>query len=103
MTVVNMLNKIQCQGMTPYIMDLSIKRYRCQEGAIGRYSVHIEDSSVGEELLLKYSDSINKITFLVKSEIYPDFVLSIASQNSFTIKCDENYYWQIINQLKKNL
>lgn len=103
MTAVNMLNIIQCQGMTPYIMDLSIKRYRCQEGAIGRCSVHIEDSSVGEELLLKYSDSINKITFLVKSEIYPDFVLSIASQNSFTIKCDENFYWQIINQLKKNL
>lgn len=103
MTAVDMLNKIQSQGMTPYIIDLSIKRYRCQEGAIGRYSVHIEDSFVGEELLLKYSDSINRITFLVKPEIYPDFVLSIASQNSFTIKCDENYYWQIINQFKKNL
>lgn len=103
MTAVDMLNKIQSQGMTPYIIDLSIKRYRCQEGAIGRYSVHIEDSFVGEELLLKYSDSINRITFLVKPEIYPDFVLSIASQNSFTIKCDENYYWQIINKFKKNL
>lgn len=103
MTAVNMLNRIQCQGMTPYIMDLSIKRYRSPEGAIGRYSAHIEDSFVGEELLLKYSDSINKITILVKSDIYPDFILSIASQNSFTIKCEENYYWQIINQLKSNL
>lgn len=103
MTAINMLNRIQSHGMTPYIMDLSIKRYRCQEGAIGRYSAHIEDSSVGEELLLKYSDCINKITILVKSDMYPDFILSIASQNSFSIKCDESYYWQIINHLKKNL
>lgn len=103
LTAVSMLNKIQNQGMIPYIMDLSIKRYRCPEGAIGRYSAHIEDGSVGEELLLKYSDSINKITILVKSEMYPDFVLSIVSQNSFSIKCDESYYWQIINCLKRNL
>ena len=103
MTAVNMLGRILTRGMTPCITDLSIKKYRCNEGAIGRYSVHIEDNSVGEELLSKYSDSINRITILVKSEIYPDFILSIASQNSFSIKCDENYYWQIINQLKTNL
>lgn len=103
MTAVNMLSRIITQGMTPRITDLSIKKYRCQEGAIGRYSAHIEDNSVGEDLLSKYSDSISRITILVKSDIYPDFVLSIASQNSFSIKCDENYYWQIINQLKKNL
>lgn len=103
MTALNMLNRVQSQGMTPYIMDLSIKRYKSPEGAIGRYTAHFEDSSVGENLLLKYSDSINKLTILVKSYMFPDFVLSIASQNSFSIKCDENYYWQIINQLKNNL
>lgn len=82
------------------VTDLSIKRYIYKEGAIGRLSVHIEETSIGEELIAKYSDSINKITMLVVGDSGEKFILSVPSQNSFSIKCAEEYMERVINQLK---
>ena len=98
-----MFEKVQKMGFMPFITDLTIKQFKYKEGAIGRYSVHLDDKDLGYELMDSYSDSINRMTVQVQSNKYPDFILSIASQNSLTIKCREDNLWPIINDLKSYL
>ena len=97
-----MFERLRKLNWTPFIIDLSIKRYTYKEGAIGRLSLHLEKSEIGEELLNLYSSNINRMTVLVKSREYSDFILSIASQNSFTIKSEEAEFWSIVNSIKQN-
>lgn len=97
---IKLWERIKHDAHHPLVTDLSIKRYIYKEGAIGRLSVHIEETSIGEELIAKYSDSINKITMLVVGDSGEKFILSVPSQNSFSIKCAEEYMERVINQLK---
>ena len=98
-----MFENVRKMDFLPFITDLTIKQFRYKEGAMGRYSVHLDDNDLGYELLGLYSDSINRMTIHVQSNKYSDFVLSIASQNSLTIKCREENLWSIINELKSLL
>lgn len=97
---IKLWERIKHDAHHPLVTDLSIKRYIYKEGVIGRLSVHIEETSIGEELIAKYSDSINKITMLVVGDSGEKFILSVPSQNSFSIKCAEEYMERVINQLK---
>lgn len=90
-------------GYQPIVTDLSIKKYAYKEGAIGRFTVHIEEPSIGEDLLVQYSDCINKITMIVMGDSEEKFILTMTSQNSFAIRCTEEYSEKVINQLKKLL
>lgn len=96
-------NKIKLDACHSLVTDLSIKKYIYKDGAMGRLTVHIDKPSIGEELIDQYSGSINKITLFVVGESGEEFVLSVPSQNSFSIKCAEEYMEQVINQLKKYL
>lgn len=100
---INIWTKISHSGCQPIVTDLSIKKYVYKEGAIGRFTVHIEEPPIGEELLAKYSDCINKITMIVMGNCGESFILSMPSQNSFAIRCTEEYSEKVINQLKKYL
>ena len=102
-SAITMFENVRKMDSIPFITDLTIKQFKYKEGAMGRYSVHLEDNDLGYELLDLYSDSINRMTIHVQSKKYPDFVLSIASQNTLTIKCREENLWSIINDLKSYL
>ena len=98
-----MYEKVIAMNYNPIVTDLSIKQFRYKEGAIGRYSVHLNDIHLGIELLYEYSESIIRMTLMVQSNKYPDFVLSLASQNAFTIKSKEQDLWTILNDIKTYL
>lgn len=98
-----MFERIQLLDWKAFITDLSIKKFVYKEGAIGRLSIHLEDSQVGKELLDRYSGSISRLTMNVRSKIFPDFFLSVTSQNAFTIRCQEACLWPIVNSIKENL
>ena len=86
---------------TVYITDLTIKKFQYKEGAYGRFTVHLEDSSIGKELLYKYMDDISKITIKLESQNYSDCLISTAAQNSFILKCKEDEFWTIVNLIKE--
>ena len=86
-----------------FITDLSIKKFVYKEGAIGRLSIHLEDSQVGKELIDRYSGSISRLTVSIESKAFSEFFLSVTSQNSFAIRCQETNFWPIVNTIKENL
>lgn len=98
-----MLEKLRMLNWIPFIIDLSIKKFVYKEGAVGKLFLHLEKFEIGEELLNLYSGDINKITVLVESKEFSNFILSIASQNSFTIRSEESDFWSIVNSIKQNL
>ena len=102
-SAVKMFERLRMLNWNPFIVDLSIKKFMYKEGAVGRLSLHFEKSEIGEELLDLYSSNINRMTVLVESKEFSNFILSIASQNSFTIKSKESDFWSIVNLIKQNL
>ena len=95
--------RIQLLDWKAFITDLSIKKFVYKEGAIGRLAIHLEDSQVGKELIDRYSGSISRLTVSIESKAFSEFFLSVTSQNSFTIRCQETNFWPIVNTIKENL
>ena len=102
-SIEKMIEKIALLEWNPLIVDLSIKKFVYKEGAIGRFTVHLDNPQIGEELLKQYSGNISRITLSVDSNAFSVFYLSIASQSSFTIKCQESEFWPIVNIIKQKL
>jgi len=100
-TPINILNIIKLIDPKAYISDLTIKNFQYKKGAYGRYTVHVEDSSIGKELLNIYKDSVSKITLIVESSTFSDFTLTTCVQNAFAIKSQESDFWFIVNLLKE--
>ena len=98
-----MFSKIQLLNWTPFIIDLSIKKFAYKEGAVGRLTVHVDKPEIGYELLKLYSNNITRMTVQVESKKFSDFILSVTSQNSFTLKSEECDFWSIVNLIKRNL
>lgn len=98
-----MIKNIQSLGWTPRIVELSIKKFVYKEGAVGRLSLHFNNAELGNELYEIYSKNLAKLTILVESSVFSDFILSITSQNSLTIRSDESELWQIINKIKQTI
>ncbi|ETK02246.1 hypothetical protein N425_05460 [Tannerella sp. oral taxon BU063 isolate Cell 2] len=95
--------RIQLLNWEAFITDLSIKKFVYKEGAIGRLSIHLEDSQVGKELIDRYSGSISRLTVSIESKVFSEFFLSVASQNSFTIRCQESNFWPIFDAIRGKL
>lgn len=95
--------RIRLLDWKAFITDLSIKKYVYKEGAVGRLAIHLEDPQVGKELFDRYSGSISRLTVSIESKAFPEFFLSVTSQNAFTIRCQETDFWPIVNSIKENL
>lgn len=102
-TPVNVLKMVESLNLKPYVTDLTIKKFRYKEGAYGRYTVHIEELSIGKELIDIYKDAVTRVTMKVESSVFSVFVMSISAQNSFTLKSDEADFWSIVNLLKEHI
>lgn len=98
-----LLDRISSLGWNYRIIDLAIKRFRYKEGAVGRLSIHLDNSEIGKELFDLYSESITRITVNVESKTFNDFFFSVTSQNSFTIRSEESEFWSIVNLIKRTL
>lgn len=103
LTPIKILKILELINQKAYISDLTIKKFQYKEGAYGRYTVHVEDSSIGKELLSIYKDSVSRVTLKVESSAFSDFILSICAQNAFTLKSQENDFWFIVNLLKESI
>lgn len=99
----SIFERIRLLDWKAFVTDLSIKKFVYKEGAVGRLAIHLEDPQVGKELLDRYSGSISRLTVSIESKVFPEFLLSVTSQNAFTIRCQETDFWSIVNSIKENL
>lgn len=90
-------------GWNPFITDLSINNFVYKEGISGRFTIHLDNSKVGNELLSQYYNNISKLTMNIESNIFSSFTISVSRQSSLTIRCQETDFWSIVNSIKKNL
>lgn len=96
----NVMVELQEIGYNPEITNMVIKRFEYLDGAIGKFSPQITNAKIGNELLCNNKENVSKITFKVVSNDYADFVLSINMQNTFSLECKEDEFWNIFNSLK---
>lgn len=98
---INIINKLATNNFDCSINEIVIKKFIYLKGAEGKYSAHIFDSLVGKKIMNEYSDEIQKITVDVSSDFQNDFVLTIATNNTFAIKSAEDDFSNILYNLKK--
>jgi hypothetical protein len=85
------------------ISEIVIKKFIYLRGAQGKYSARILDSKIGQQIMEEYSDEIQKITVDISSNFFNDFVLTISTNNAFTIKSDKDDLFNILDNLKKQI
>lgn len=94
---------IELDNFESMITELVIKKFAYKDGAQGRFVAHISNSNLGYELLNTYLDEIQKVTLEIESKDYERFVLTISTNNSISIKCEEDDFWYIFNNLKAHI
>lgn len=102
-STMKILEIVELLNLNPCISDLTIKNFQYKEGAYGRYIVHVEDPSIGKELINTYKDSVSKVTIKLEASQFSNFILSTSAQNTFTLKSQEADFWAIVNLLKVHI
>ncbi|MFS2473676.1 hypothetical protein AAH161_19695, partial [Bacteroides ovatus] len=94
---------IELDNFESMITELVIKKFAYKDGAQGKFVAHISNPNLGYELLNTYLDEIQKVTLEIESKDYERFVLTISTNNSISIKCEEDDFWYIFNNLKAHI
>lgn len=97
------INELSMNNFDCSISEIVIKKFIYRKGAQGKYSARILDSKIGQQLMEEYSDEIQKITVDISSNLYNDFVLTISTSNAFSIKSDEDDFFNILDNLKNQI
>lgn len=100
-TIDRFLTKIELADWQYDIIDIGIKKFIYEDGAYGKYTAKITDQLVGRKLLEDNIDGISKITFNISHTELGDFELSIGTNNTMSVKCNEDDTLIIIDSIKK--
>jgi hypothetical protein len=85
------------------IHEIAIKKFIYNQGAIGKYIAQILDDKIGQKLMTEYADEIQKITFELSSNLFENFILTVSTNNTLSIKCEEEELFCIIENIKNQL
>jgi hypothetical protein len=96
----NIIDDLLSNALICIIKEVVIKKFIYKEGAQGKYTAQIFDFKIGNKLMEEYSDEIQKITFDVSSDDKEDFTLTISTNNSIGIRCEEDDFFCILDNLK---
>ena len=97
------LNNLSEKGFDSIINEIVIKKFVYKEGAQGKFTARILNVKIGELLLEEYLDEIQKITVEVVSDNFNDFILTISMNNAFSIKSDDEDFFNILDNLKNQI
>lgn len=99
--------KIECwldeAGYSHCIISMTIRKFKYNEGAEGRFSANISSQEIGEKLLKEYKDEVRNVVLSVDPEFFSPFIMQHAQQNSISLKCEEADFWTIIDFIKTKL
>jgi hypothetical protein len=97
------INELIMNGFDCSVSEITIKNFIYLKGAQGKYSARILDSKIGQQIMEEYSDEIHKVTVDISSNLHTDFVLTISTNNAFSIKSDEDDLFNILDNLKNQI
>lgn len=85
------------------ILSMTIRKFKYDENAVGRFSVQISSQEIGMKLLNDYQDEVRNVVLHVEPKNLSPFVMQCAMQNTISLKCEESDFWKIIELIKRNL
>ncbi len=85
------------------ILSMTIRKFKYDENAIGRFSAKISSKETGLRLMNDYKDEVRNVILRVEPKRLYSFVMQCAMQNTIALKCEESDYWSIIEIIKRNL
>lgn len=71
------------------------------DGATGKYTAKITKQSIGEKLLNEYLSDIVKVSISIFEQ--DEFQLVISTNASISIKCNENDFYSILENIKNKI
>lgn len=90
-------------GLEYSILSMTIRKFRYDEYAVGRFSAQISSQETGQRLLNEYQDEVRNVVFNVDADKLSPFILQCALQNTLTLKCEEADFLIIVEMLKQHL
>lgn len=84
-------------------ISMSIRKFKYDESAIGRFSVQLSSKDTGLKLLEEYNEEVRNVVLKVEPIGLSSFVMQCAMQNTISLKCEESEYWSIVEIIKRNL
>lgn len=90
-------------GYSYSIMNMTIRMFKYNEGAFGRFTANIISQETGERLIDEYKEEVRNIVMKVETSSTSPFILQYAMQNTIILKCEEADYWTIIDFIKRNI
>ena len=83
------------------IEEIVIQRFTYNDGATGKYTAKITKQSIGEKLLNEYLSDIVKVSISIFEQ--DEFQLVISTNASISIKCNENDFYSILENIKNKI
>lgn len=102
-TPVELLKWFDAEELHPSIVCMTIKNFKYNEDAIGRYSFKVFSQTVGENLLLQYGPEVRNLVLKVDPDYMSSFIVQASLQNTVSIKCEESDLLKIIELIKKQI
>lgn len=85
----------------PCITSMSIRKFKYNEDAIGKFTVKLSSYAVGMKLLEDYGDEVRNVEISAESDILFPFILQCSVQNAISIKSEECDFWKIVELIKR--
>ncbi len=98
---INIMDKITSNIRNYNIDEIAIQRFTHKNGAIGKYIAKITKQDIGKELIKEYLSEIQKISINIYEE--DEFQLIISANNSISIKCEEDDFFKILENIKSKI
>lgn len=97
---IDIMKKITANNQHFTIDEIVIKEFKYNTGISGKYIAKVSDQSVGKDLIESHTNNILKVSINVISE--KEYNLIISS-NALSIKCEEEDFYPILENLKNNI
>ena len=85
------------------VNEIVIKKFIYNQGAVGKFVAQIGDDNIGQELMIAYSNEIQRVTFEIYSNSFKNFILTTSSNNTLNVKCEEEDLFCIVDNIKSQL
>lgn len=102
-TPVEILKWLDAEVLHPSIVSMTIKNFKYNEDAIGRYTFKVFSQTVGEDLLLQYGPEVRNLVLNVEPDHMSSFIVQASLQNTISIKCEESDLNKIVELIKKQI
>lgn len=98
---INIMDKITSNIRNYNIDEIVIQRFTHKNGAIGKYLAKITKQEIGKDLIKEYISEIQKNSISIYED--DEFQLIISSNNSISIKCEEDNFSKILEKIKSRI